>query len=48
MCFVHTFHLAIWELAWNGKRPDLTDSSSYKSHVDILTSEFERFIRQLA
>jgi hypothetical protein len=48
MCFAHTSHGAIWELAWNGKRPDLTDATSYKSHVDILTGEFERFINQLA
>jgi hypothetical protein len=45
--FLHTLLWAIWELAWNAKRIDLSDFSSFESEVKNIKDEAERFIRQL-
>jgi hypothetical protein len=38
---------AVWEMAWNGKQPDLTDFRSYDGEVRHVTSKTEEFIRSL-
>jgi len=45
--FLHTLFSAIWEMAWNGKRPDLTDFRSYDGEVKRLINKTEEFIREL-
>jgi AbiU2 len=45
--FLHTLFWAIWEMAWNAKRPDLTDFRSYDGEVTRLTNKTEKFIREL-
>jgi hypothetical protein len=45
--FLHTLFWAIWEMAWNGKRPDLADFRSFDGEVKRLTNKTEQFIRGL-
>jgi hypothetical protein len=45
--FLHTLFWAIWEMAWNAKRPDLMDFRSFDREVERLTNETEEFIRGL-
>jgi hypothetical protein len=45
--FVDTLLHAIWNLAWNGVRPDLKDFSHYDSFVEDLNRETEAFIHHL-
>jgi AbiU2 len=45
--FLHTLQWVIWELAWNAKRIDLSDFSSFESEVKNIKDETERFIRRL-
>lgn len=45
--FLHTLFWAIWEMAWNAKRPALIDFRSYDEEVKRLTNNTEEFIRGL-
>jgi len=45
--FLHTLFWAIWEMAWNGKRPDLADFRSFDGEVKRLINKTEEFIRGL-
>jgi hypothetical protein len=45
--FLHTLLWAIWEMAWNGKRPDLDDFRDYDGYVRRVNTKTEEFIRQL-
>jgi hypothetical protein len=45
--FLHTLFWAIWEMAWNGKRPDVADFRSFDGEVKRLTNKTEEFIRGL-
>jgi hypothetical protein len=45
--FLYTLLWAINEMAWNARRPNLTDFRSYKSYVDDLNQNTEAFIRSL-
>ncbi|MDQ6665269.1 MAG: hypothetical protein M3Z23_12845 [Acidobacteriota bacterium] len=45
--FLHTLLWAIWEMAWNGRRLDITDSSDYEGWVKDMNAKTEKLIRQL-
>jgi len=45
--FLFTLLRAIWEMAWNGKRPDLTDSQDYERAVMSVNKATENLIRKL-
>jgi hypothetical protein len=45
--FLHTLLWAIREMAWNGKKPDLGDSTDYDREVRGLTKEIEEFVCSL-
>jgi hypothetical protein len=46
--FLHTLLWAIQEMAWNARRPDLTDLTDYHDFVRRLDDEIERFIRRIS
>lgn len=46
--FLHTLLWAITEMAWNAKRPDLTDFSNYESYVSDIRTETTKFVQQLS
>ena len=45
--FLHSLLCAIREMAWNARRPDLTDFADYEAFVTSLNRKTEGFIRQL-
>ena len=45
--FLHTLLWAITEMAWNARRPDLTDFHDYEQHVASMNRKTEAFIRSL-
>ena len=45
--FLHTLFWAIWEMSWNGKRPDFEDFRSFDGEVKRLTDKTGEFIRGL-
>jgi len=45
--FLHTLLWAITEMAWNAKKPNLSDSSDYAREVTDLNNTIEEFIRSL-
>lgn len=45
--FLHTLLWAITEMAWNARRPNLTDFSDYEAYVRNVNAKTEQFIRQL-
>jgi hypothetical protein len=48
LCFLDTLLSVIWEMAWNGRHPDLTNFAHYEQFIDALNRDIEAFIRQLA
>lgn len=45
--FLHTLLWAINEMAWNARKPDVTDFRDYEVYIEGLNSKTEAFIRQL-
>ncbi|MGO9096081.1 MAG: hypothetical protein ACLQGV_12730 [Bryobacteraceae bacterium] len=45
--FLHTVLWAIWEMAWNARRPDLADFHDYEAYVRRVKAKIEEFIRRL-
>jgi hypothetical protein len=45
--FLHTLLWAINEMAWNARRPDLSDPCDYEGYVNGLNTKTEKFVRQL-
>jgi hypothetical protein len=45
--FLHTVLWAITEMAWNARRPDLTDFHNYEAYVRGLNARTEQFLRYL-
>jgi hypothetical protein len=45
--FLHTVLWAIKEMAWNARRPDLTDFRDYEDYVRNINAKTEEFVRRL-
>ena len=49
LCFLHNLIRAIWELAFNARRPDLIgDKHGYARRVDEISRDTETLLRSLA